>query len=191
MKQRLLFILRYYVTLLALFVPARLLFMAVNSDKGYALTDYLNVAWQGLQLDVAIAGYLTALPLLLCIVSIFVKLPIRKIVQPYNVIAAIAIALAFIADASLYPFWGFKLDSTFLLYIDSPENAFASVSIGYLLIRFAMTVAAVTLVSLLLYRITPEKFIPGKGKIAATVTHIFIGGLIFLRIVSGARFSFI
>jgi phosphoglycerol transferase MdoB-like AlkP superfamily enzyme len=185
MKQRILFILRYYVTLLALFVPARLLFMAVNADKSYPAIDYLNVAWQGLQLDVAIAGYLTALPLLLCIVSIFVKLPIGKIVQPYNVVAAIAIALAFIADASLYPFWGFKLDSTFLLYIDSPENAFASVSIGYLLVRFAMTVAAVTLVSLTLYRITPEKFNPCKGKILTTLTHLFIGGLIFLGIRGG------
>ena len=126
MKERLKFIIAYYLTPILLFVPLRLLFLALNSEKSYGATDYLNVAFHGLQLDVAVAGYVTALPLLLCIATIFVKLPFKKILLPYNIFMAVAIALAFIADASLYPFWGFKLDSTFLQYIDSPENALTS-----------------------------------------------------------------
>ena len=128
--QRVKYIIGYYATLLMLFVPARLLFLAVNADESYTFGDYMAVAYHGLQLDVAIAGYVTALPLLVSVVSLFVKVPLRKIMLPYNVLVALAVALAFIADISLYPFWGFKLDSTFLLYIDSPANAFASVSVG-------------------------------------------------------------
>ena len=189
MKERLKFIISYYVTPILLFVPLRLLFLALNSEKGYGATDYLDVALHGLQLDVAVAGYVTALPLLLCIVTIFVKLPLKKIMLPYNILMAATISLAFIADASLYPFWGFKFDSTFLQYIDSPENALASVTIGYLFVRFAVFVAVTTLVALILYRITPEKFDKANKKVLSLLLFILAGGFIFLGIRGGVKES--
>ena len=189
MIKRIKFIVGYYAALLLLFIPARLLFLAINADKAYSPGDYLDVALQGLQLDVAIAGYATAVPLLACIVSLFVKFPFKKTMLAYNVLIAIAIALAFIADISLYPFWGFKLDSTFLLYIDSPQNAFASVSTGYLFVRFAALVAAITLVTLVLHRVTPEKFEPIKRKVPACALFLLLGGVIFLGIRGGVSES--
>ena len=163
----------------------RLLFLAINANKSYDIKDYINVAYHGLQLDIAIAGYITIFPLLLCITSLFCNLPIRNILQPYNIIIATIIAFAFIADISLYPFWGFKLDSTFLLYIDSPKNAFASVSVGYLFIRFAIIIAIITFISLLLYRITPEKYNKEKYKIITTTIFLLTGGILFLGIRGG------
>ena len=189
MKERLKFIIAYYVTPILLFVPLRMLFLALNSEKSYGATDYLNVAFHGLQLDVAVAGYVTALPLLLCIATIFVKIPFKKILLPYNIFIAVAIALAFIADASLYPFWGFKLDSTFLQYIDSPENALASVTIGYLFVRFAFLVALTTLITLILHRITPEKFNKTNRKVVSLILFLFAGGFIFLGIRGGVKES--
>lgn len=189
MKERLKFIISYYVTPILLFVPLRLLFLAINSEKSYGVADYMNVAFNGLQLDIAIAGYVTALPLLLCMVTVFVKLPLKKILLPYNIFIAVAIALAFIADASLYPFWGFKLDSTFLQYIDSPENALASVTVGYLFVRFALFVALTTLISLILYRVTPEKFEKGNKKIRSLIMFILAGAIIFLGIRGGVKES--
>jgi phosphoglycerol transferase MdoB-like AlkP superfamily enzyme len=189
MKERLKFIISYYITSILLFVPLRLLFLAINSEKGYSAADYLNVAFHGLQLDVAVAGYVSALPLLLCIASIFVKLPLRKIMLPYNILIAATISLAFIADASLYPFWGFKLDSTFLQYIDSPENALASVTIGYLFVRFAFFIALTTLVALIFYRITPEIFKKANKKVVSLLLFILAGGFIFLGIRGGVKES--
>ena len=168
-----------------MFIPMRLLFLAINANKSYDIKDYINVAYHGLQLDIAIAGYITIFPLLLCITSLFCNLPIRNILQPYNIIIATIIAFAFIADISLYPFWGFKLDSTFLLYIDSPKNAFASVSVGYLFIRFAIIIAIITFISLLLYRITPEKYNKEKYKIITTTIFLLTGGILFLGIRGG------
>lgn len=189
MKERLKFIIRYYVTPILMFVPLRLLFLALNAEKSYTAGDYLDVALSGLKLDIAIAGYLTALPLLLCIVSLFVKIPFKKILLPYNILIAAATALAFIADASLYPFWGFKLDGTFLQYIDSPENAIASVTTGYLFVRFAVFVALTTLISLTLHRITPEKFAKADKKILSLIVFLFAGGLLFLAIRGGVKES--
>lgn len=189
MKERLTFIIKYYITPILLFIPLRLLFLAFNAEKSYNITDYLDVALHGLQLDIAIAGYMAALPLLLSITTLFVKLPIKKILLPYNILMAAATALAFISDASLYPFWGFKLDGTFLQYIDSPENAFASVTTGYLFIRFALFIALTTLITLILHRITPEKFDKAKRRIISLVTFILIGGFIFLGIRGGIKES--
>lgn len=189
MKERLKFIINYYITPILLFVPLRLLFLALNAEKSYNATDFLNVAYHGLNLDIAIAGYVAALPLLLCIVTLFVKLPIKKILLPYNILIAAATALAFIADASLYPFWGFKLDGTFLQYIDSPENAFASVTTGYLFTRFALFTALTTLITLILHRITPEKFEKSDKKAIPLTIFILSGGLIFLAIRGGVKES--
>ena len=63
-KEKILYLLRYYVTLLLCFVPLRLLFLAANSTESYTLHDYADVALYGLPLDIAVAGYLTAIPLL-------------------------------------------------------------------------------------------------------------------------------
>ena len=37
-------------------------------------------------------------------------------------------------DMALYTFWGFKLDASVFLYIDSPKEALASVSVGFILL---------------------------------------------------------
>ena len=55
MKERLKFIIRYYVTPILMFVPLRLLFLALNAEKSYSIGDYLDVAFNGLKLDIAIA----------------------------------------------------------------------------------------------------------------------------------------
>lgn len=189
MKQQVQFTIKYYTTLILLFIPLRLLFLFVDGEKSYNIGDYLDVALQGLKLDIAIAGYITSVPLILVLANILVRLPIKRILIPYNIIAATIIAAAFVADISLYPFWGFKLDGTFLLYIDSPSNALASVSSGYILIRLAITIALATFTSLLLTRITPEKFNNNNRKVLQTFTFLIIGGLMFLGIRGGVTES--
>ena len=53
----------------------------------------------------------------------------------YFAVVALALAIAFVTDTSLYPFWGFKLDATCLQYLTTPNEATASVSTGYLIGR--------------------------------------------------------
>ena len=65
--------------------------------------------------------------------------------QVYFAVIAFAFALAFVADTSLYPFWGFKLDASCLQYLSTPGEAVASVTTGYLIAR-GMVVAVTTVV---------------------------------------------
>ena len=184
-KEKILYLLRYYVTLLLCFVPLRLLFLALNSTESYSLHDYADVALYGLPLDIAVAGYLTAIPLLFAIAGTFLRIPLRKVLIPYYVLAATAIAAAFIADISLYPFWGFKLDASFLIYIDSPSNAFASVSTGYIITRLLMTVALLATLFAVLHRATTKELHPYGSRVATLVMLIFFGGILFLGIRGG------
>ena len=187
--QRTAFILRYYLTSVIFFVPLRLLFMYLNSNELFTISDYIDVACNGLLLDVAVAGYLTALPLLLTITTLFFKLPVRKILLPYNILISAIIALAFTADISLYPFWEFKLDASLLIYLDSPSNAFASVTTGYIATRIVSIILSSTIFAAILHKITPKSFPPTGNKIAQTIILILLGGFIFLGIRGGVTES--
>ncbi len=135
---------------MAIFIVEKPLFMlyASNQNGTLSLRDYVDVMYHALPVDLSCAGYFLVIPLLLIILSIWWNnLPLRAIMRVYNIVLAIALALAFVSDAALYPFWGFKLDSSVFFYLKSPQEAMASVSIWFVLV-------AVLLISLLVWVIT-------------------------------------
>ena len=70
MKRRLGYILVIFILLVSVFAAQKPVFMLVNGQwADMALSDFVNVIWHGLTLDVPMAGYLVALPLLASIVS--------------------------------------------------------------------------------------------------------------------------
>lgn len=146
MKQRIRYLLRFYLLTVLVFIAAKVGFMLFNHEgHDYTLVDVWQVIWHGLSLDLSTSLYLLAVPFLLTIVSVWVKVP-RWLFYGYNAIIGLAMALAFVADTSLYPFWGFKLDASCLQYLDTPTEAMASVSAGYLVLRGVAIVALAALV---------------------------------------------
>lgn len=174
MQKRLLYLFRYWITLMAIFIVEKPLFMLYASgQKGtLSLRDYVDVMYHALPVDLSCAAYFLIIPLLLIIVSIWWNnFPLRAIMRFYNIALAIALALAFVSDAALYPFWGFKLDSSVFFYLKSPQEAMASVSVWFVLV-------AVLLISLLVWIIT--KLLnntyckPNKVKRVFPVTLLFV-----------------
>ena len=146
MKQRIRYLLRFYLLTVTVFIAAKVGFMLFNHEgHDYTLVDVWQVIWHGLSLDLSTSLYLLAVPFLLTVVSVWVKVP-RWLFYGYNAIIGLAMALAFVADTSLYPFWGFKLDASCLQYLDTPTEAMASVSAGYLVLRGVAIVALAALV---------------------------------------------
>ena len=146
MKQRIRYLLRFYLLTVTVFIAAKVGFMLFNHEEhDFTLADVWQVIWHGLSLDLSTSLYLLAVPFLLTIVSVWVKVP-RWLFYGYNAIIGLAMALAFVADTSLYPFWGFKLDASCLQYLDTPTEAMASVSAGYLVLRGVAIVALAALV---------------------------------------------
>ena len=140
MRQRLLFLLRTYVLTVLLFLLAKVVFMLCNaSGHDVSVSDYFDVLRHGLSLDLSTALYFLIVPLLVSLVSVWTKVT-RWVLIVYFSIISFAFALAFVADTSLYPFWGFKLDASCLQYLSQPEGITQSVSVGYLLLRFVLVV---------------------------------------------------
>ena len=73
MKKRILFLLTLYFMWLPLLAIQKPVFMLYHHAlaSGCSLIDYLKVITHGLLLDCTIAGYLTALPLLMTLVSVW------------------------------------------------------------------------------------------------------------------------
>ena len=136
--------LRCYAITLLVFVVAKVVFMLCNhGDYAFGAGDVWQVVWHGLSLDLSTALYFLILPLLAAMAAVWATVP-PIILKVYFGLTATAFALAFVADTSLYPFWGFKLDASCLQYLETPTEAMASVSAGYLLCRLILIAVVAT-----------------------------------------------
>ena len=192
MKKRILYIITLFFTLLLLFVSQKPLFMLYNDavGKDAVWSDFFQVMLHGASLDATTAGYLTALPLLFIIISIWLKkVSLRKYLIPYYIIASLLVAITFVVDMGLYPFWGFKLDASVFLYLDSPEEAMASVSAGFVAIRVLAMVLLAALYAWILTKITPQKLEVVKKKVSGTGIMLLLTGILFIIIRGGVTES--
>ncbi|HZK03853.1 MAG TPA: LTA synthase family protein [Bacteroidaceae bacterium] len=142
MFNRAIYILKYYLVLLAIFVVEKPLFMLSTADsfRNYQIQDYFQVIIHGLPVDMSVAGYLLIVPLLLTLSGIWWReCPFKQIMRCYNIFIALLLSLVFVSDTALYPFWGFKLDSLIFFYLKSPKEAFASISVWAMLLGLIIT----------------------------------------------------
>lgn len=158
--RRVSFLIKVYLWTVMVFIIAKVGFM-LCCKNGHEFTsgDVWQVITHGLSLDLSTALYVLIIPFLLTLVSVWWKNEkiLRWSLRIYFIIIAIAFALAFVADTSLYPFWGFKLDASCLQFLDTPGDMAASVSTGYLLLRLVILV----IIAWVIYKGYP------KGGIAA------------------------
>ncbi|MDL2282819.1 sulfatase-like hydrolase/transferase [Parabacteroides sp. OttesenSCG-928-G06] len=191
MTKRLLYIVALFFMWLPVFLIQKPVFMwyHLSDIQGAGVAEWFQVMLHGLTLDMVVAGYLTAVPLLAVILSVW--LPgswLKKTLRVYYIIASILVASLFAADLGLYGFWGFKLDSTVLFYLQSSfKDAMASVPLkeASLLILLTSVYAGMIywLCNKLVLSRTPEK--KPQKRVLTTTLLLFVGGLIFIPIRGG------
>lgn len=144
------------ITTLFFTILQRPLFVAYNrslNTQPTTIRDLMDVSWHGLYTDVKVAAYTVAVPLLM--VWAYIHFPVFNLtllLSVYDVLMAFVIALVSIADTVLYKFWQFKIEASVLAYLRSLKGAFASVSVGFVVLALAVVavVAAIFTVPLLL-----------------------------------------
>lgn len=100
------------------------------------------VVWNGLKLDQTVAGYITALPLLVVLAALWIPGRwSRSVLKGYLLVIAAVAATAFAANLALYEYWAFPLDSSVLQYLASPKEALASITAGQLLLQLLVAAA--------------------------------------------------
>ncbi|MDE6173399.1 MAG: LTA synthase family protein, partial [Bacteroides sp.] len=151
MKERLIGWIKTYFLFVFIFILQKPLFLLYYSAlyAETAWTDIFRVIWNGLPLDFSLAGYLTAIPGLLFIVSAWtLSATLRRIWRGYYLFVSILLSVIFVVDLGLYEYWGFRLDATPIFYFfSSPKDALASISVW----QMAGGVFAMVLYALLLY----------------------------------------
>ena len=193
MWNRIKYLLSYFVLIWAYFLVQKPVFMACNASKDYSIGDYLSVMWHGAGLDATTTGYLTILPFVLTVASVWFRhMPFRKIMTPYYIVVMLLISVIFVSDLSLFAFWESKLDASVFIYIDSPKNAMASVSGAYIAARVALMLGLTALMSGLLWLVTPRNLTKINmigQQLLTTLCALPVGALLFLVIRGGIRVS--
>ncbi|MBO4483246.1 MAG: sulfatase-like hydrolase/transferase [Prevotella sp.] len=171
-------------------VLSKLVFLAVYASiiDGICASDWWDVIWHGLILDVAIAGYLTIIPALIFIASLWIEFKaIGWIWKGYVAIVAFISSLAYVANIALYGFWGFPLDNTPLLYIKtSPSDAMASVTTWQLIGGLLAVCASMVFIYLLITRLVKlPKAQQNDKPLLQTIVILLLAALLIIPIRGG------
>ncbi len=152
MRQRVLFLLVFFLFWFVFFELGRVLFVLFHQSYGEELlaADWLRILWYGARMDLSMAGYLTLIPGLIIVLSAVIRIPAAyRYIHVYAWIILAACVVVIVADIELYSHWNFRLDATPLLYIgkDTP----LSISPGRLFFLILLA-AGFYVVSFFLYR---------------------------------------
>lgn len=194
MLRKILFVVATYITstlLMALQKPLFLLWYASRATEASA-ADVWGVVWHGLLLDSTTAGYISVIPWLLTLASVWIAIPervMRGLLKGYFVIIALVASLFVAVDMGLFRYWDFRLDSTIIPYLRTPKEAAASVTWGDL---WPAILLFVGYAALMIYALCPTAKIYRATKLSlpkravTTLAMLFVGGLLFLAIRGGA-----
>ena len=168
----------HFIRLVVLFMLQKPLFMlyAGALNNSYSIADWFKVIWHGLPIDLAVASYLSFIPLILIICTIWCnKCPIKKIWLVYDSIVAFVLALIFAGDAALYPYWGFKLDASVFFYLRTPGEAFASIPLWATILAFiGVIIIAIIIRLFLVAALKPYEATFNKVLMRVTVSLFYI-----------------
>ena len=187
MRQRALYLLKFYVATLLFFVAAKIGFMLYqHGGHNFTFTDMLQVIGHGLSLDLSTSLYIIAVPFLLVAASLWLRIP-KWCFRIYYAFAAVLLSLAFVADTSLYEFWQFKLDASCISYLETPTEAMASVSTGYILLRLLCLMILVGGIYWVYDKLTPpfQRLASKIQKFSASLATLLLIPLIIIGIRGG------
>ena len=196
--RQIIYFFKTYITFVLLFVIQKPIFMLITQASAAQPVDSIwqtlpSVIWHGLPLDLSMAGYMTAIPALLLLASVWIRQEIvRPILNGYFWIPSILISVGFILNVALYPYWNFPLDSTPIFYfLTSPADAFASVSIFFVLFGLAlMAICSVAFwFALKIYHNKKRYCKMDYHRIRTSCILLVLTGLLFIPIRGGVTVS--
>jgi phosphoglycerol transferase MdoB-like AlkP superfamily enzyme len=191
MKRKLTTLLAYSIFWLLFFYFARVFFLIVQHKEasGLGFETLAGTFTHGIKLDISVTAYILAIPMLVLIPAIWFRGDwFRHFVRYYTWIILLISSVIIVGDAKLYTYWGFRMDYTPLLYLNTPQEAAASVSTG-IIIAFCLTVILLTVIFGLIYnrfidkRVSDNKIV--KHKLAVTAFFMLLLGSLIIPIRGG------
>lgn len=191
MKRKLGALLAYSVFWLLFFCFARLLFLIFHNKEaaGLGFGVLTGTFTHGIKLDISAVAYITAIPMMILIGAIWLRGEwFRHFVKFYTWIILLISSVIIVGDANLYSYWGFRMDYTPLLYLNTPQEAAASVTTGQI-VAFSFIVILLTVIFGLLYnRLIDRRFSDSemiKNKLPVTLFFLVLFGSLIIPIRGG------
>ena len=154
MQKRILLYIYYaiYWLLFFVFIKIVFLFFHFSQSSEIGLIDSFRVLWHGLKLDISATSYLLILPAIfvLCF-SYSGKKLYDLFFRIYTILFLSVISFLCIIDLELYKHWGFRLDTTPLMYINTPTEMMASLE-WFVILRQIFIGVIIFLFGWLLYK---------------------------------------
>lgn len=135
------FFIRVWTFWIVYFLVFKLTFLLYhhNSYLTFSASQWLEVFWNGLRMDVSTASYLTVLPLFFWIGrGLFHYRFWMKLNTAYRQILLLLLGFILCADLEIFGIWGHRIDSAIVPYLAFPEEAFASAFSSPLRILFTI-----------------------------------------------------
>ena len=195
MRRRLLLFLTIFVFFILVFFLQKTGFVLVHrsANEGVSIVDWFRILYHGLPMDLSMSGYLTLIPLLLLIASVWLKtLFLERIMRVYFFIMLGIIVIVSVIDTFLYKHWGFHMDPVVLFYMKNPKEAFASGTIREWLSGVLSTI--IFFIGLYYcYCLTVRRLFirlePPRHRILTCIVLVFMAGVLFLPIRGGVTTS--
>lgn len=133
MKQKLLFLIKYFFYWVFLSLLAKGIFLLYQGGESFRLSvgDYFNIFLRGLQLDFSLAAYIGIIACLILAVASFAgEKIVRRLFAVLTLVLLLFFAVVMTVDLELFKNWGFHIDATPLLYLKTPKEAMASTPVG-------------------------------------------------------------
>lgn len=143
---------------LGFMIIARVVFLLYNADLTAALTgkEIALSMLHGLRMDGSIAGYfLAASGLILSISSFTNSLIITRTLTYLTVILVVLCSILVAVDSELYRHWGFRMNTTPLMYVGSEAMASVPSSV-YAKVSFALIILLISFLYLFRAKIYPR-----------------------------------
>jgi len=191
MKRRLTAFLVLAIFWLVYFYFARLFFLIVHHKEaaGLGLNVLAGTFSHGIKLDISAIAYIFILPLLGSMPAIWIRGEwFRHFMKFYTWFILLISTLLVVGDAILYTYWGFRMDYTPLVYLNTPQDAAASVSTGMILV-FCITVISITILFGFFYNRFVDRLFSDTDnihyKVPATIFIILLFGSLIIPIRGG------
>lgn len=192
MKKSVHLLLSLFLSWVILFILAKLCFMLCYRPMyaGIGFTDILLVIWHGLKMDLATAGYLSAIPGLMLVAGPWFRSPRPVIISIKIYLAIISLLVLTIigVDTALYGYWDFKLDITPLFYImTDPVAAVASAPLWMVISGIILLALLAITLYMLLVRVTGLKKydVDSNLRLKVSGTMLLLTALLFIPIRGG------
>ena len=137
MKDRLFFLLRLSVFFIVYFIVSRIYFQLYLCEQTakLSISEIFLTYIHGTRLDLSVTGYILLFTSIITLFTVFIPGKWYYYLINFLVITFLfTFSLIVVADAELYQHWGFRMDTTPLMYLKDPDLAMASTPVALALL---------------------------------------------------------